>query len=351
MQIDNFLDDEFYRAIQKAYEYNYVCGLVVNQIREPAKGNNVYSASDIFDEQKSIKQIYLDSKLEGYATQRNKFFSVVLDAFQEETIEKELQKIKNVVIDMFNAYYKTNKKFEEVFDKDSILDKTLYDSFYMTNNTRDDSPEFEELAMAVSTYIQAFSKYKHYVTALDILNTLNNDFNKNGYKSFYYGIPQSRDVHKLSGDVLNEAINFTLKENASKFKAANKLEKKLRKQEQVDLESEEYQKYSDLSGELMILELLSIYLTALSDRYASSTKPDFNKIDVLKLKLADLSLGVNPFKKNKTTDFIYVHKLELEDILSLLLALENTEELVKKISENTEYELPVELNNESQKEQ
>lgn len=351
MKIDNFLNNEFYRAIEKAYEYNYVCRFVENQIKQPNNGDKIFLSADIFDRQNSSKQNYLDRKLEGYALQRNRFFSVVLKAFEEETIDEELNNIKNAVIEKFNAYYKTNKNFEDVFDKDSIIDQTLYDSFYMINNNTDTSKEFEELAMTVSSYIHAFSKYKNYVTARDILDTLNNDINASGYKSLYYGIPKSKEVYKLDGDTLDDITNFVLKESSQKLKKSYKLEKYFKKQEQPDTQSDEFNEYTNLSSDIIILQILSIYLTALNDRYVSATKPDFKKLDLLKTKLADLSSGINPFKKNKITDFIYIHKIELDDIFNLLLSLDNTEDFVKKLSENTGYVLENQQFDEFTKEQ
>lgn len=334
MEQENFLNNNFYLAIKKACQYNYVCLYAQNQIKSNDQ-NGVFTAKDIFDQEKDRSQLYLEKKLELYSIKRNKYFSFINNNIFDNEIDKEFETQKNNLTNEFNEYYKTNKKFEDIMDGDFIIDEKFNSDLYAPFELGQTREEFATLAFAFSAYLHASSDYRNVLVARDIISTLDDDFNSNGYKSMFYGKPKSSNVFKLNNETLGTLIDFGKNTTIRKLKELDKIEKNIKKLGEPEIDSNLSNKHKDLTADTVILEAILVYIDAFKERYDALTKPPFSKKLMLKAKLNDASIGVNPFKKFVPDDFVYVHKSELEDVCNLLSTLNDTKNLIEFICKKT----------------
>lgn len=332
MNYETNLYDDFYKLIERAYEFNYMCSFIGSQINPNPQGQ-VYSLKDILSNTKTTKSVYLDNKLESFANQRNAFMSNVLDSLNNPEIEEQLNKFKQPIVNCFNSYYHKNKTFPEIVKDDIIIDEDFYNDFYIAGGGNN-SDNFAELAYNTSSYLLAYSKYKHILVARDIIETLSQEFNSNGYKSLYFGRPLSKDIFSLSFETINKLSEFANKSFKEKFKLSTKMEKNYT-QEDFEKDPKLAETFGTLTSDALVLSVLSEYGEALTNRYMAYAKPDFKKSTKLKLAFYDMLVGVNPKDVSSKKNSIYVHAIELEEICAILDCLNSP--LLNQVKEETGY--------------
>ena len=118
---------KFYNGINTAYSANYTCLRIADQETpfEPEAGK-VYTRADIFDKKPSDR--WVSKKLDVVAGVRNTKVSALNEALSTndesyQIIMDEYETAKNNFILVYNTYYETDKKLEEVVDGFKILDK------------------------------------------------------------------------------------------------------------------------------------------------------------------------------------------------------------------------------------
>lgn len=332
MNYENGVYDDFYKLIERAYEFNYMCSFVGSQINPNPQGR-VYGLKDVLSGTKNTRSVYLDNKLDSFAKQRNVFMANVIESLNNPEIEEELNKFKQPIVDCFNSYYHKNKTFSEIVKEDIVIDEEFYNDFYITGGGNNPD-KFAELASNTSSYFLAYSKYKHILVARGIIETLSQEFNDNGYKSLFFGRPISKDILSLSFETINELSEFANKSFKEKFKLSTKMEKTYT-QDELKNNPELAETFGSLASDALVLSVLSEYGEALTNRYFASAKPDFKKSTKLKLAFYDMLVGVSPKDASAKKNSVYVHIIELEEICALLDCLNSP--LLDKVKKETGY--------------
>lgn len=326
---------ELYNLLNKAFSANYTCLRIANQ--EGSFSGDLIQTSDQIFKKKGFKEHWLAAKMKDASHQRNELlaaFSKAKEAtFSDFDIEKEDERNKAVLMQHFNHYYGTNKRFEECFDGYEILDedfKAIFELFDERKTIPSTRLGMSFLLNVYYTYLNYWSDRTFVRSTCDIIDTLSDDLNSSGYRTFYFGHPRNPQVSVISKAEIEEMI-LTVYNFITKFETELKIQKKksasaekLVKKKPSDESKQNYFETQFESNRMSILEekvkALSFFLTVL-DKRLSATGKDLEDSKILRFTegVFDFTSGINVFDENNTlkVDKTYIHDLERKHLTFL----------------------------------
>lgn len=333
--------NQFFYEIELAYEYNCICSYVENQM-ESATKHGVCKSSDVFYQPNTITKTYLQGKLDNYAQQRNIFFLKIKNALKDTAVLDELENIKKQTTDCFNKYYKTNKTFEEICEEDGMTNDSKFNQDLQLYRQEKSSEEFNNLVEMFADCRKAWQSCDNVIIARDILQALEDEIDSYGCKAYYGGQSKVDDVYKLNCETIKDLNKYAKGMYKSQQKLVNKCAERLKKSAVPKNADPLVAKHKELVEVLNVCGALCAFVYILNKRRIAATTANVKKIDLLKARLIDMFMGVNPLKKFKPTDFVYVHKIELDELINTLLYFEDTDDIINSIKNETGYDFEIE---------
>lgn len=331
--------NDLFDLLNKAFSANYTCLRIANQ-DVPFSGDLVQTRDSIF-RKKTLKEHWIRAKMKDAAEQRTELLTAFLKAkemyFNELDMSMEDKKAKDLLMLHFNRYYQTNKTFEECFDGYEILDedfKAIFELF-------DEYKTIPENRLGMSMLLNVYYNYLDYVTdktfvvaTCDIIDTLADDLNSAGYRTFYYNKPRNPRISTISREEIDKLILKTHeillkfeKESKQKKKEAEVFAKNAKKTHS-ELATQQYFEHQVALTRYAILEeklkALSYFLTVLDNRLTATGKDiDDSKILRFGEGFLDLTSGINVFDDNNRlkVNHTYIHDLERKHLTFLFKSI------------------------------
>lgn len=328
-------NNELYDLLNKAFSANYTCLRIANQ--EGAFSGDLIQTRDQVFKRKGLKEHWLAAKMKDAAGQRHDlldaFSKAKFASFADLDMDGEDKRNKDLLMRLFNQYYGTNKSFEECFDGYEILDedfKAIFELF-------DERKTIPSTRLGMSMLLNVYYNFLNYwtdrtfvISTCDIIDTLSDDLNSSGYRTFYFGHPRNPQVSVISKAEIEEMI-LTVYNFITKFETELKIQKKksasaekMVKKKPSDETKQQYFESQFESTRISILEekvkALSFFLTVL-DKRLSATGKDLEDSKILRFTegVFDFTSGINVFDENNTlkVDKTYIHDLERKHLTFL----------------------------------
>ena len=342
---------KFYNGINTAYSANYTCLRIADQETpfEPEAGK-VYTRADIFDKKPS--DVWVSKKLNTVAGIRNTKINALVDALTPnddsyQTIIEELEIAKRDFVTVYNAYYETDKKLEELVDGFKILDKD-FDEMIRTCLTSAcvafADPLLEKVVSIYLYYLDVYEKYTLIKIYRDLINELAGSLTGGGRKSYTYDNPAKPLVKKLSREQVLDYIKVTATVFCDQEDALKKYHKQLTKayRNGAKRSTDMYEAVNEVNmlttetshagTRSSIAEELFDFATALELRLESANTDDgLTSFAKFMEKVNDFISGVEVFGKEdfKVND-IYVHQYELDYMKFLFHLLQTSPKKVRE---------------------
>lgn len=341
---------KFYNGINTAYSANFICLRIADQEKEFEQPTaQVYTRNDIFN--KPADERWVSNKLRTVSGLRNEKLDALVDALSPndesfKTIVSEFEKAKTDFITVYNAYYETDKKLEEVVDGFKILDKD-FDEIIRTCLTSACVAFSDELLEKVASvylyYLDTYEKYTLLKIYRDLIEQLSSSVNYYGRKSFTYDNPTNPLVKKLSKEQVLDYIKVAATvfcDQEAKLKRTNKELTKAYKfgaKKSSDI-YEAVGEVNRLTTEVSVLGTLSSiaeelfdFTTALEHRLESANTDSLTPFSRFMEKVNDFISGVGVFGSEKfEVNEIYVHQYELDYMKFLFHLLQTSPKKVRE---------------------
>ena len=341
---------KFYNGINTAYSANYICLRIADQEPpfEPEPGK-VYGRNDIFN--KSASESWVSSKLRSVANIRNEKISALCDALSPndesyKIIIEEYETAKNNFLTVYNAYYETDKKLEEIIDGFKILDKD-FDEMIRTCLTSAcvafSDPDLEKVVGVYLYYLDVYEKYTLMRIYRDLIEQLSSSLNNYGRKSFSYDKPYNPLIKTLSREQILDYIKVAATVFCDQEDALKKANKDLTKAYKFGAKksSDIYESVSEVNrlttevsqlGTLSsIAEELFDFATALEHRLESANTDSLTPFSRFMEKVNDFISGVDVFGSEKfEVNEIYIHQYELDYMKFLFHLLQTSPKKVRE---------------------
>lgn len=342
---------KFYNGINTAYSANYTCLRIADQETpfEPEAGK-VYTGADIFDKKPSDR--WVSKKLDVVASVRNTKVSALNEALSTndesyQIIMDEYETAKNNFILVYNTYYETDKKLEEVVDGFKILDKD-FDEMIRTCLTSAcvafADQDLENVVGVYLYYLDVYEKYTLMRIYRDLMEELSRSLTSGGRKSYSYDNPTNPLVKKLSREQILDYIRVTATVFCDQEDALKKSHKALTKAYRAGARrsTDMYEAVNEVNrlttetsnaGTLSsIAEELFDFATALELRLESANTDDgLTSFSKFMEKVNDFMSGVDVFgKEDFKVDEIYVHQYELDYMKFLFHLLQTSPKKVRE---------------------
>ncbi|MBQ4541597.1 MAG: hypothetical protein IJA23_01955 [Clostridia bacterium] len=342
---------KFYNGINTAYSANYTCLRIADQETpfEPEAGK-VYTRADVFDKKPSDR--WIAKKLDVVASARNTKIAALNDALSPNDesyriIVEEHENAKNNFLLVYNAYYETDKKLEEIVDGFKILDKD-FDEMIRTCLTSAcvafTDPLLEKVVEVYLYYLDVYEKYTLMKTYRDLIGEISNSLTGSGRKSYTYDKPANPLVKKLSREQILDYIKVTATVFCDQEDALKRSNKALTKayKNGAKRSTDMYEAVNEVNrlttetsnaGTLSsIAEELFDFATALELRLESANTDDgLTSFSKFMEKVNDFISGVDVFGKEQfKVNEIYVHQYELDYMKFLFHLLQTSPKKVRE---------------------
>lgn len=347
-------DPTLYDLLCDAISCNYTCFRIANQGKLNLQGGNVYSRDDIFGG-KTIRDYWLDEKMSGALETRKGVFDNLNNAiqltFSDIDIDVEMAKMQASLMEQFNNYYKTNKKFNECFDEYEILDpdfKAVFDRFDNYAIISENRLGMNFLINTYYTYRNALQDAMNVKAFVAIFRALEDDLNSRGYPTMFYGKPRTELSILSKEQIENIAITLApvIEMNESLVAEQNKFLSEIhKKQRKNPLDRTLAQSSLQASMTLKELQIRRSkiketcgFVSVLKDRLTAASS-DYDQSFGTKLaeSFYDLTSGINiaDEKNNIKVNSTYIHDLEKQYLIFLFksLGLDNPFEKSTKTQE------------------
>ena len=279
---------------------------------------------------KAYQENYTDTKVNYLSNARNEFFNIFLSTRDEVDVnfEKQFQmeNQRNFIMEKMKQIYGVEGQFEDFFDWFEIkfepykkeTEKMYLDFKNYADNCSDD---LAALHIVYNEYLESLRFFVVKETCKKIARTLSDEFQGNGFKSFYYGVPLDQDIEKLKASVIEDVAQkvYTLE-----LKCQNLYKKELKKYKKCKNPEEfDDRLLMDYQDDLHFAEMLTDYMEVLQDRISKSNKVSLGAKSTIKIAVIDFLCGVPQSQKTNGRDWVYVHKGELKYVNYLLEKLKH----------------------------
>lgn len=271
------------------------------------------------------KETYTEAKIDASNSCRREMFNIYLASRKEVDVnfEKEFRMTerKKLLVDQMKIVYGVDGKFEDFFHWFNIkfepykkeVDKMYADFENYANNCPSD---MSLLHVMYNEYLESLRFFVVKEACKTIAETLYDEFQGSGYKSFYYGVPLNQHVHKVKSDVIEDAAkkayNLELK-CQSLYRDELKKAKKAKDSEKYDSTA-----LMNLEDDLHFSGMLTDYMQVLQNRINESNKVSISTKSKVKLAMSDFLTGVPIAQSTNGRDWIYIHTGEIEYVNYLL---------------------------------
>jgi len=277
---------------------------------------------------------WFNDKHQALAKDRSDFFESITSSYTKcfsDDAEGYLKDEQDKVMRAYRVHYHEDKQFDECFEGFDIIDADFADKFFqynILNISVDNSLSFKHLCETYLDYLEYYRTHCSFVAFASIMETLNDELSKSGYKTFYFEKPLNEKVSFISAEEIStmeklaKEIKRKVDKNKNHFsKKRAKLYKKIQNPKVADKFKNEfrtanyydihYDNYSFFADELCYM------IKVLKTRLLSANTPskDYKELSVIE-NFNDLLFGVNIFDKNNNyhTDKIYIHELERDHL-------------------------------------
>ena len=337
--IDKEVRTGLYSALNYLLTLNHTCLKVAKQ--DPTLGEvRTYTRDDIFN--RSADDRWVSRKLEDISRMRNAAIESISASLVDQKenlqiIESELEKSKEYLITIFNIWFETDKKFEEVFDGFLCLDPQFHEmvkKFETSAVLQVPDEAVVHLLDAYTTYMDIYGKKCALTTFSEITDAISDDFT-------YYGRPSNKGVSSNKNLVVLKEHHLTHFETRAKeiikdIDHATREENKkyimlCRKYKKRNLPNEEKESYKyeaavsennlyTLNIKRNIAEELLGFVCELKERFESAcTDVKLSMLSNIIEGVMDYISGVDTSNKPKREDtYIYAHTCEINYIKYLL---------------------------------
>ena len=351
---ESFYHNPMNNTLNYLFSANYACLCARNEQNPFDEKPRVISRDELFSSKKSafgrdgiIFQTWVEEKIKNYSLSRNRLIETIDTELKGISVDELINEQKYILIDLFNHVYGSNKKFEDVFDEDSILDKRFTEDLIASTKNEKTSVGrslFAMLKQCYEKYLYVLFEYQSAKSFLDIYNCLCDDLTSEGNRTFYYGNPRNKDVFVVKRETLEHALGmivpvydyekFVVEEYDKTFK---KLEKSMIKHPETyeidrnayDDYLPDYQKHINLLSSLQeamdILNAMSIRFESANKEYQSSSHKRYDKL------IQFLSGEGFSNKLKLKVDSVYMHKFEISRLTTLLKTHESLAEYSDKL--------------------
>jgi len=325
--------DALNRDLNRVYTANYQC------LKATARENQ----DSTIELPTFSGSTWLRDKVEIVAKKRNNYINTISKTVATKMSPDFVEALENYKLSFmenFEAVYGPSGTFDDCFDGYEITHKGFKEDFFkldIQNHLAKNTSEFKCLCYNYIRYLEYYKQLKIYEGYVEIFNSLCDDLNSDGYKTFMFQKPQ-KGVTLLSADKIQEmhALALSHKKRVDisyksalkkKNKSFDRLSTTKEKTKQSAKENYSYflACFEHEENQNEFVSELCHFTESLMTRlkWANST-PQMKKTADIYAGFYDLMAGVNIFssKNNYETDQIYVHENELEYYQYLLEKVE-----------------------------
>ncbi len=277
---------------------------------------------------------WFNDKHQALAEDRNSFFESITSSYTKcfsDNVDDYLKTEQDKVMRAYRVHYHEEKSFDECFEGFNIIDEDFADKFFQYNILNicvDNSLSFKHLCETYLDYLEYYRTHCSFIAFASIMETLNDDLSKSGYKTFYFEKPLDENVSFISAEEIStieklaKEIKRKVDKNKNHFskkraklykkvqnpKVTDKLKKEFRAVDYYDIH---YDNYSFFADELY--SMVNFLKTRLAS--ANTYSKEYKKLSTIE-NFNDFLFGVNIFDKNNNyhTDKTYIHQLERDHL-------------------------------------
>lgn len=329
--MENFseLKETLNEHLNNAFSINYMVLDNINHL-VPENGNMVFTRDDIFGSKSKEKRIY-NERFHEYAKMRTESFLKIREGLESYGFQEKFKRNSKVFIEIYNELGRNKVKYEDVFSSNDIknwaffynIDKVLRKGAFRSNKER------LELAIINEQFLGFYDQYRAWKSAYDIFNVLDNDIDTYGNKSIYHGRTGGQDVLKIKNDDYEKFFNgvFRVLDRTSAM-----LNDEYRKKVKIFAgEDKKDDRISELEYYLAVIAAIENFYQKMSKRYKAANKAYEKQTSKLKIFRKLFTSNKRENDENKlVVDSVYVHKLEIQELVDLLLAFPELKKFADK---------------------
>lgn len=331
--MENFskLKETLNEHLNNAFSINYMVLDNINHIL-PENGNMVFTRDDIFGSKSKEKRIY-NERFHEYAKMRTESFLKIREGLESYGFQEKFKRNSKVFVEIYNELGREKVKYDDIFSDDDIKDWNFFyevDRILRKGAFRSNKERFE-LAIINEQFLGFYDEYRAWKSAYDIFNVLSNDINDYGNKSIHYGRTGGKNVLKIKKDDYEKFFNgvFRVLDRTSAM-----LNEEYRKTVKLFTSKQEFKKddrLSELEYLLSVIQLIENYYQKMEKRYEAANKPYKQQDNRFKIFKKLFTSNKKENDENKlVVDSVYVHKLEIQELVDLLLAFPELKKFADK---------------------
>lgn len=306
---DKILRDD----LNYAFSINYMVLENLDKLM-PKNGQMIFSRNDIFGQKSREEEIY-NLRFHEFAKVRNECFSNIQKGLDSFNCKEKFKANSECLLGVYNQSTGNNIKYDDLFGNDDVKNWELFQKINQSVNTEDfDSLENRgRLVIALHQFSVFYEDYKLWKIVSEIFDVLQNDINGYGSKTLYFGKPDNQNIIKLSKskfDKLCSSINEILIDQEKKMLSE---EKEISKRLITSEDKADVDAAGTILEKIGALMFLKKSLNDFNVRFQWANQRPYKEKNNLKNLARKLHL-VKPEEKF-TVDNVYIHKIELRDLI------------------------------------
>lgn len=306
--MDNInLNDYLSNLICNAYSANFMV-LQQRKIAMPDTEQNIFTTDEIFKE-KTFLENYEENVFDAMVQVRNELFESIDEQLEVLGVDVFYKNCLKNLIDFYNINSTKTLSYENLAPKSKNFDyETLHTITKELKKAQFKSDDDADLMIYLyNKFVSACDDYRTFVIDAELLQAIKNDIGQYGNKTLSFNKPDNANIIIMKKDFFENVFNDISLKLSNSYPKLFKKQSKKQKENLTDV---------DALNEMVADELYTCYGT-LSYRFECANKPFLKNKEGL-FGVIKKFIGSNQQKQQLFIDKIYVHRNELEDIISLI---------------------------------